>query len=421
MNLSDVAGDIMGHTKFSDASINAFKKTNLHYTDNKLLKYQDPTYLGFKLMFIFDQPESGLLSEVSHPNTALGYLLRRGENDRAEYLIRFVRLLKRINSECPWFWQQLDGLGDAWKHGFNDETFKAALPNDRKLTISTLDESIDLRMTALMDLYRKACFDWQNRREVVPKNLRYFSVSIYCYESRTINRRGDSGGPLKLASKILESSLPLKSTALKNKDEMDLFLGPDPAELDITKKDYVNDKISRVLFNFSYCEWMPDESGVIVDALSSKSNELKAQKLVFSYKNVYEDNVYRMFHDKTVTDAFIGTLDGLSLDNPINLPGGVSINGPENPSFGSLTINAAKGIAQQALDTAMSEATDYATAKMNKFLLGNVYGFSPLGIVNTILDPQAAVQAAIGIIETPRKNSSLKNIDHKAQGNVYGR
>ena len=37
-----------------------------------------------------------------------------------------------------------------------------------------------------MDLYRKACYDWKYRREVVPVNLRQFKMSVYVYEARYI-------------------------------------------------------------------------------------------------------------------------------------------------------------------------------------------------------------------------------------------
>ena len=41
-------------TPFKDASKQAFTKTNLFYTKNAFLGIQDPTVLGFKLMFYFD-------------------------------------------------------------------------------------------------------------------------------------------------------------------------------------------------------------------------------------------------------------------------------------------------------------------------------------------------------------------------------
>ena len=439
------------HIAYTDFSLNSFKKTNVHYTENLMLKYQDPTYLGFKLMFHFDQPDSGLLSEIEHPNTALGYLVRRGEKERAAYLISFVRLLKRINSECPWFFQQIDGLADAWKRGFNEPEFKPILGADRKITISTLDESVDLRMTALMDLYRKACFDWPNRREVVPRNLRYFGVSVYCYEARTFNRMGAPGND-KLEWKDQDKEKSTKAVEA-NKLQAEKLFGKDPGASDSTKADYINDQISRVMFGFSYCEWLPDESGIIVDALSNKEMALKPQKLVFSYRNVEEENLYRMFSDKIVTDTFIGTMDALALDTPeLGGTGGWAFYDPNNPGPGTLLQslkNSVKGTLQAKLDRilakfmgsgkdfgnaygivdpfkllppaaqqaariaasrALAEAQQAISARLSKYLLGNVYGFSPAALL------QGGIGGIVNAIANGGESNSLSNNTKVASG-----
>jgi hypothetical protein len=378
MALTDTIGGFFKRG-FKDKEVNAFKKTNLRYTENDLLKFQDPTYLGFKLFFLFDQPESGLLSTIAHPNTALAYLEARGYTQRAAYLKQFVTLLKRINMECPWFWQSLEGLDEAWKHGFNEEEFVALVGADRRISINTLDESVDLRMTALMDLYRKACFDWTNRREVVPRNLRFFSVSIYCYESRSINRNvGLNTGAASLID-IANGADPLSSMT-KEIVKMRKLLGSDETAFDPVQANVlsINDNISRIMFDFNYCEWLPDESGVVVSSLSNAEIARKAQQLVFSYRNVAEDNVYRMHSDARVTDVFIGALDALAKDDPLDI----------------------------LKDVALAKLVTDAKGKLNNLFLGNAYGFDPIGNATAILaDPKQAIAGAI----RGSGNSSMKN------------
>ena len=379
---------------FKDKEVNAFKKTNLRYTENDLLKFQDPTYLGFKLFFLFDQPESGLLSTIAHPNTALNYLEARGYTQRAGYLKEFVTLLKRINMECPWFWQSVEGLDEAWKHGYNEEEFVALLGTDRKITINTLDESVDLRMTALMDLYRKACFDWPNRREVVPRNLRFFSVAIYCYEARSINRSvGLNTGAAALID-IANGADPL-STMTKEVVKMQKFLGSDETVLDPIMANVltINDNISRIMFDFNYCEWLPDESGVVVGSLSHAELALKAQKLVFSYKNVAEDNIYRMHSDSRVTDVFVGALDALATDSPLDIAKAIALN----------------------------KLTNAALGKLNNLFLGNAYGFSPIAAANAILanPTQALVGAVRGSGNSSEKNNT-KDVVNGKLGRSFG-
>ena len=124
----------MSYTKHKDPAVNAFVKTNLSFASNPLIAFQDPTYLGFKLLFFFDQPNSSLLSTVPHVNTAIAYLNALGEVDRAHYLTRFVDLLRGLNSQTPWFFQSIEGLEDAWKRGYSDEEdFKPLLPDQATL------------------------------------------------------------------------------------------------------------------------------------------------------------------------------------------------------------------------------------------------------------------------------------------------
>ena len=40
-------------SKYTDPGLNKLKKTNLHFATNPYVLYQDPTWLGFKLLFFF--------------------------------------------------------------------------------------------------------------------------------------------------------------------------------------------------------------------------------------------------------------------------------------------------------------------------------------------------------------------------------
>jgi hypothetical protein len=376
-------------TFYTDPAVNGFKKSNLYYNTNPMIKYQDPTYLGFKLFFLFDQPESGLLSDQPLQNTACGYLQRIGDTIRRDYLISFVKLLKRINSETPWFFQSIDGLDEAWKHMYQEKDFKPIL-TDRKITINCLDESIDLRMTALMDLYRKACFDWEYRREVVPLNLRRFKVAVYCYEARSINR---SGTPKRWSEYQATDALGLPDKdqlAIKNKkqpdkDELDKFLGVDPSTYSNDyNKDFVNPNISRIMLNFEYCEFLPDESNTILASLSNKELTLKAQKIAFKYGNVKESNMYRFHHNKMVADFWDTTFDSLALDTPSTLPSGSDSRLKDleatKQSFSSLAERYRAKL-EAELERALAQYKIPKLGKLDDALGsedGNIYGLSPL-------------------------------------------
>jgi hypothetical protein len=194
---------------------------------------EDPTYLGFKFVFdfgalpvnleygwapspllripnytsingaanmpknLFGQPQyQNVNSNVTY-YSAYNYLLERdgsyrGSNGlkRANALKQFQILLNNINSNSPWFFQSIIGLDRLDKialSGFQDEpgmdSFDSARTNGKTLTINCL-ESLNLRMTALANLYNQATFDADNMRWLVPRNLRKFTMWIYVTEIR---------------------------------------------------------------------------------------------------------------------------------------------------------------------------------------------------------------------------------------------
>lgn len=197
-------------------------------------KNEDPTYLGFKIVFDFGvlpvNPEYGwapspLLRNRSYTETdganmanlnnpfgqpqyemrrsnvsyysAYTYLLEReanfpGENatKRANAIRQFAKLLGEINQNSPWFFQSIDGLdslGQISRSGFQIQegfdNFDPSRTNDKTLTINCL-ESINLRIGALAELYNQATFDADNMRWVVPRNLRKFTMWIFVTEIR---------------------------------------------------------------------------------------------------------------------------------------------------------------------------------------------------------------------------------------------
>ena len=431
-------------TRFTDETVNRFKKTNLLYSTDPYMLYQDPTYLSFKMLFEFDQPTSGLLSRYDHTNTAMGYLSAIGDQYRMNYLNKFVTLLQDINQKTPWFFQTIEGLDQAWKRGYQEQDFKAMLPKDRKIVIGC-EESIDLRMTAMMDMYRKACFDWKMRREVVPWNLRTFDLYLYVYEARAINKDGkpSPSGMLDL-SKLLglsevnkkqqKENYTLLGKPLGNPDGdgalsnvrntinsavngikanpisgISNALNPNTAET----IDTIDVDITRVMYKFKQCEWLPDESSDIFTKVGNVINDRAMQKIAFSYRDVEEVNLYTIYsRDVFVQDAIIGQLTIASHDVPFREagptgPGGWSLDSVLNKNkFGAFAAPFAALGAQQVERLIASYA--------GKLLMGNIYGFSAgqaLGQLGGVLsgDPTAMVAGAAGLANQIIPSSSKRN------------
>jgi hypothetical protein len=214
------------------------KQRSLFLKGFKLSKqgnYEDPTYLGFKIVIDFGTlpisadeglPPSPLFKDDSYyygstnnffgqnpfgqpqydyitPSldgkvayySAASYLEQR-ENDfpyggkRADMLRQFKIMFSDLLSNSPWFIQSINGLDNLAKvarPGYQpnptDVTFSPQRTAGKVLEFSTL-ESLNLRMSALADLYNQATFDYDNMRELLPRNLRKFTMYIFVSEIR---------------------------------------------------------------------------------------------------------------------------------------------------------------------------------------------------------------------------------------------
>ena len=155
--------------------------------------YEDPTYLSFAFLFDFyDLEQSPLLAGTAESFLAnLAGLPEPGApvtkpneffSNRTQDLKAFIKALQHINFETPWVWQSLKGL----------EKLQAYNPlepyiggEEAKIEIETL-ESLNLQVSGLMHLYRKAVFNEEKWNFNLPVNLRKFQMYIYVTEIRPI-------------------------------------------------------------------------------------------------------------------------------------------------------------------------------------------------------------------------------------------
>ena len=166
--------------------------------------HEDPTYPIFHIKFHFNPPEAKhpdyvtnrLLSDLRNetdqvnPESAIKYLYNVGEPERAMMLKKFNISLKTVSEETPWFFQSVNGLDSLYKHGYESERGDRGL-QEALLTINTLD-SIDFRITALKDLYRKVAYDRKFRRWVLPVNMRKFRMSVLVGDYRQLAKTEDN-------------------------------------------------------------------------------------------------------------------------------------------------------------------------------------------------------------------------------------
>ena len=258
--------------------------------------YEDPTYLGFRLVFDFDpvtrnletgQTDDPLFSENDSLESAIRYLKATGYPNRAIMLQEFKANLKYINNETPWYWQSIAGLNDIWKIEFG-EAYNPLRAKDKFLEIECL-ESIDLRVTALADLYRKATFDTKFMRSLVPENLRWFTLRVQISEMRSFHRVKQMVNSVNTT--VNQSNSNLKNTnSASNTPTATGTLSTHANELEP-----INDLISLLEFELSHCTFDFWDS-FPNDNLISDAGSLDAAKQKFKIKvgHIQEQHSYKL-------------------------------------------------------------------------------------------------------------------------------
>jgi len=258
---------------------------------NKIL--DDPTYLGFSIFFDF---VNSPLFFISDDNSLAGdYAYKYLSNvspQRAELLKIFVNSLQYIQNNKSYVFQTIEGLDRCWSIA-TDLTDAYMGGENAKINITCL-ESLDLRITGLIDLYRKIVYDTNGRREIVPANLRKFKCTIVVQEIRKFKTLTDiiRSQQSDTSSNFGQNNFVSPSVAggLFSASTLNQIVAgeqDDPISL------WVNDNASQVVFNFDYCEFLPGESNTWLSDVSNAGEKNPAsQKIVFAYEKVSEVNKY---------------------------------------------------------------------------------------------------------------------------------
>ncbi len=243
--------------------INEFRKGTRLRTIN-----EDPTYLSWFLMFDWQSESSPLFNGAA--NKYLEQVVG-GEYGKAlsKRLTSFTDLLRRINMEMPWFWQTISGVEAAVQYKKLEDPYWGA--DSPMLEIECLEENVDLNAITLMDLYKRAIYDFDRWIEIVPLNLRQFRMTLTVSEIRQFQLDTDARN---LNSKYTLEGLPKGPSAAAN--------GTTPIsihqELNLEAKPFIR-------LEFSHCEFDIDSiSSMFADL--GKSPEMKKAKIGIKWLSV---------------------------------------------------------------------------------------------------------------------------------------
>lgn len=357
--------------------------------------YEDPTYLGFYFIFDFDPTQRNVDTGItdnalfapsdSTIESAQRYLQAIGYPQRAEMLKQFKEGMRFINTKAPYYFQVLEGAPELWKinkkDGFDPYRAKEAV-----LTISCL-ESVDLRMTALADLYRKATFDSDNMRMLLPDNLRWFTVEIYIAEIRKFHR----------VKQIVETN-----------DLQAPIQGITPGD----HLEELNDLISVVRFKCSKCEFDFEESFPSEEINMAGDMQMAKQKFKIKVGSVSERNSYKLLN--LYLSDFV-TVNGSSVKEgsianggKFNAePGPNSIQDDSKDRLGSKINGYDQAINSSSLFNGAISALQSQAQSLGR-QLGNLGANTVGGALNRLQSQITGL--ALGNVYTDRRNQSLTEL-----------
>lgn len=159
----------------------------------------DPAWFYFKIFFKFDTDYGlfgGVMNDVNTQemnklgngatSSAVKYLLQNEMTgyhqclrlkDKRHMLLKFIFTLSYISSKAPWFFSAVHDVNNALVPDTTNFT------KEKSIVIDCLEESIDMKLITLMDLYKHAVYDDNYQVEVLPENLRKFDMDIVVFQT----------------------------------------------------------------------------------------------------------------------------------------------------------------------------------------------------------------------------------------------
>ena len=165
---------------------------------------QGPTYVAFHILFDFvlEPPDEsalvngydaindlmidGLLLDPSSKFPYAAETILGNNQNHLVYLRDFKKLLKIIQYESPWQFQDIENLKQLWTESQNGEQFDPSRHFGKDIVIECLEDR-DWKMHLLADLYRNLSYDYRWQTELLNVNSRRFSCKIIIHELREFN------------------------------------------------------------------------------------------------------------------------------------------------------------------------------------------------------------------------------------------
>ena len=371
-----------------------------HFTDTpgryyfKLFFYMDNGGLLDRRLFNGEYTDRPHEKGVVFNNSALNYLMMNGEYERAELLEQFINLLSNINTHSPWYFSEVEGIVESiGRKQFIERDFKVD-ESRPMLTIKCLPDPVDDRIGTLLDLYKSVCYSYVQKKEIIPANLRRFTMGIYVFQT------------------------PKRMHTLRTEGKNEY------ATLEHNDNPY---KSSTKYFEFTNCEFFVPSSSTAYASLNNKEGVEHNFEIGITYDDVYDER-YNAFMLRTIGDYIMTDYQYKQNHNVVesvpqtnNDAKNYSIMRYETERIGA-SATEAMGEKVKLTETSMFERTKFGSAvkrsyKEAKLQAERMYEkYNPSAIAGTLLS--GAEDYLVGKLDNAL-TSTAHDIQAIVKGNLF--
>lgn len=210
-------------------------------------------------------PEPLLEMDPSLGYNTINYLRAHGDDYRAKLLEKFRDGLFDLSKNCPFYVTNVEGLAEI----VNVNPARGTRTKQDSYLKLTCNEGLDMRITALLDMYKKIAWDDTFQRWILPDMMRYFKMDITITEFRIFKKIDTTTGSF-LNSETINDNY--------NNQLVDLIA-------------------PSIRFECYMCEFVFDEMYNHLSSFSVSDPRANSTKPVIKIKigNIKQDNTYTLF------------------------------------------------------------------------------------------------------------------------------
>ena len=338
--------------------------------------------------------------------------LKQRSLKRQQMLKSFKNGLDFINKNSPYYFQSLGGLDQLLKTDIKNYFKNGDAP--RRAGVLTVDcmESIDMRISALAELYRKAVYDYTHHRVMLPENLRKFRMYLVITEIRNVqldSNINDILNPFNIPS-VAQAANFLDSfnsqTGLLNNTEG--LLGRSTRETPIGDSNFATYSLQPYawVYQFDQCEFDFDDTYPSFGSIDNKGGTAVSTSFkinvgrVKDYKIQFNEIADVIGKNDNLKGMVISDVFGSNSAAYYNFDYANSVISTTPPSTASAGDYFGQ-LASNFINNTVSDLTNQGISIVQGAALGNIYGLGGINPGQAANNVQSLVNTFQGGIPNP--------------------